>query len=362
MSTAAAAIKAALLALTDEDGRKKLGWVLAAILSPVIVVVALVCVFSAASQHNISTVELCFHGGTIPDSAAPEYRQAVEEIRDSFESLDSMAEERNALVEDEESLDADRVKAIFYVLYFGGQQPDEAGLQSFVDCFVTYIAGTRTVIDTDEEGNEVEVEETYQIPHLVDDLAQVYERIGSTMGIGITEDHQVNADSVYNLVVYGSAAGVGSGWFPGAEVPYIGADGFCSPIGVGWESRVTSEFGYRKDPFTGETRGHTGMDLAVPTGTPIRAALSGTVTAAAYDQGGYGYYIMIDHGNGLSTLYGHNSQLLAQVGQTVEAGDIISLSGSTGRSTGPHLHFEVRVNGQRTDPRSYLPTSGGQIP
>ena len=361
MSTAAAAIKAALLALTDEDGRKKLGWVLAAILSPVIVVVALVCVFSAASQHNISTVELCFHGGTIPDSAAPEYRQAVEEIRESFSTLDSLAEEINSLLEGGKSLDSDRVKAIFYVLYFGGQQPDELGLQSFVDCFVTYTEETRTVTITDEEGNEAEVEETYPIPHLVDDLAQVYERIGSTMGIGITEDHQANADNVYNLVVYGSAAGVGSGWFPGAEVPYIGADGFCSPIGVGWESRVTSEFGYRKDPFTGETRGHTGMDLAVPTGTPIRAALPGTVTAAAYDQGGYGYYIMIVHGNGLSTLYGHNSQLLAQVGQAVEAGDIISLSGSTGRSTGPHLHFEVRVNGQRTDPRSYLPTSGGQI-
>ena len=361
MSTAAAAIKAALLALTDEDGRKKLSWVLAAILSPVIVVVALVCVFSAASQHNISTVELCFHGGTIPDSAAPEYRQAVEEIRESFSTLDSLAEEINSLLEGGKSLDSDRVKAIFYVLYFGGQQPDELGLQSFVDCFVTYTEETRTVTITDEEGNEAEVEETYPIPHLVDDLAQVYERIGSTMGIGITEDHQANADNVYNLVVYGSAAGGGSGWFPGAEVPYIGADGFCSPIGVGWESRVTSEFGYRKDPFTGETRGHTGMDLAVPTGTPIRAALPGTVTAAAYDQGGYGYYIMIDHGNGLSTLYGHNSQLLAQVGQAVEAGDIISLSGSTGRSTGPHLHFEVRVNGQRTDPRSYLPTSGGQI-
>ena len=361
MSTAAAAIKAALLALTDEDGRKKLSWVLAAILSPVIVVVALVCVFSAASQHNISTVELCFHGGTIPDSAAPEYRQAVEEIRESFSTLDSLAEEINSLLEGGKSLDSDRVKAIFYVLYFGGQQPDELGLQSFVDCFVTYTEETRTVTITDEEGNEAEVEETYPIPHLVDDLAQVYERIGSTMGIGITEDHQANADNVYNLVVYGSAAGGGSGWFPGAEVPYIGADGFCSPIGVGWESRVTSEFGYRKDPFTGETRGHTGMDLAVPTGTPIRAALPGAVTAAAYDQGGYGYYIMIDHGNGLSTLYGHNSQLLAQVGQAVEAGDIISLSGSTGRSTGPHLHFEVRVNGQRTDPRSYLPTSGGQI-
>lgn len=71
------------------------------------------------------------------------------------------------------------------------------------------------------------------------------------------------------------------------------------------------------------------------------------------------YYVMIDHGNGLSTLYGHNSRLLVQVGQTVEAGDIIALSGSTGRSTGPHLHFEVRVDGEQTDPRAYLPTAGG---
>ena len=106
---------------------------------------------------------------------------------------------------------------------------------------------------------------------------------------------------------------------------------------------------------TGERRGHTGMDLAVPTGTPIRAALPGTVTVSTYNRGGYGYYIMIDHGNGLSTLYGHCSQLLASVGRTVKAGDVIALSGSTGRSTGPHLHFEVRVNGQRTNPRSYLP-------
>ena len=95
---------------------------------------------------------------------------------------------------------------------------------------------------------------------------------------------------------------------------------------------------------------------AVPTGTPVRAALPGTVTAAQYHSS-YGYYVMIDHGSGLSTLYAHNSQLLVRVGQTVETGDIVSLSGSTGRSTGPHLHFEVRVSGQRTNPRYYLPTT-----
>ena len=104
-----------------------------------------------------------------------------------------------------------------------------------------------------------------------------------------------------------------------------------------------------------ETLAHVPEEKAVLTGTPIRAALPGTVTVSKYNAGGYGYYVMIDHGNGLATLYGHCSQLLARVGQNVQAGDIIALSGSTDRSTGPHLHFEVRVNGERANPRAYLP-------
>ena len=222
-----------------------------------------------------------------------------------------------------------------------------------MDCFVTYEERTRTVTTVDGDGNEVEIEETYTVAVPISDLQETYQNIGQLTGTEATPEQRANADSVYNVVKYGASTGT-EGWIPGADVPYIGADGFCSPIGAGWESRVTSEFGYRRDPFTGETRGHTGMDLAVPTGTPVRAALPGTVIAAQYHSS-YGYYVMIDHGNGLSTLYAHNSQLLVRVGQTVEAGDIVSLSGSTGRSTGPHLHFEVRVNGQRTNPRHYLP-------
>ena len=275
-------------------------------------------------------------------------------MRGSFAQLDRAIEEINAQCEDGNSLDDTRVKAVFYALYFAAEHPDDSGIRALTDCFVDYEERTRTVTTTDEEGNEVEVEETYTVAIPVTDMNEVYARIEAAMGITVTPENQSNADSIYNIVLYGTATGTGD-WFPGADVPFISADGFCSPIGSGWESRVTSEFGSRIDPISHRLKNHTGMDMAVPTGTPLRAALPGTVTISKYNAGGYGYYVMIDHGSGLATLYGHCSSLLVQAGQTVEAGDIIALSGSTGRSTGPHLHFEVRVHGERTDPRKYLP-------
>lgn len=246
----------------------------------------------------------------------------------------------------------------FYALYFGAESPSSRAYQHFVDCFVTYEERTRPLDSTDSEDKSAEEpeEETYTVAIPITDIATIWSNIQTTLGETVTEEQRNNADSIYNLVRYGSATGT-EGWIPGAEVPFIGADGFCSPVGSSWESRVTSEFGYRSDPFTGQTKGHTGIDIAVPTGTPVRAALPGVVTKATYNAGGYGYYVMIDHGNGMVTLYAHNSKLLVSVGDSVEAGDTVSLSGSTGRSTGPHLHFEVRVNGQRVNPRSYLPTN-----
>lgn len=353
-AAAAAAVKAAILALTDEKARKKIGWVLVAILSPVILLIAFLCSLgSGASGHNLSVVELCFYGGTIPPETPAEYHAYIEEMRMGFVQLDEAAEDISELTEGEDGLDGIRVKAIFYALYFGADSPGQQDCRKFADCFVTYEERIRTVTVEHEDGTTTEEEETYTVAVPIEDLERIYQNIRSAMGVEVTEDQRSNADSIYSLIRYGYTGGSSS--FEGADVPFIGVDGFCSPIGENWRSVVTSEFGYRSDPFTGETRGHTGMDLAVPTGTPIRAALPGTVTVSTYNQGGYGYYIMIDHGDGLSTLYGHCSQLLASVGRTVEAGDVIALSGSTGRSTGPHLHFEVRVNGQRTNPRSYLP-------
>ena len=116
---------------------------------------------------------------------------------------------------------------------------------------------------------------------------------------------------------------------------------------------ANSSFGYRRDPFTGRAAMHRGLDFPGPRGAPIYAAARGTVTFVG-QKGGYGNAVEISHGQGLLTRYGHMSRFEAKVGDRVEAGTVIGAIGSTGRSTGPHLHFEVRVNGTAVNPRTFL--------
>ena len=115
----------------------------------------------------------------------------------------------------------------------------------------------------------------------------------------------------------------------------------------------TSPFGVRTDPFVHEAAMHTGIDFRGDTGDPIRATATGTVTIAGW-RGGYGKMVEIDHGNGLVSRYGHLSEIEVGVGDTVRAGGIVGKLGSTGRSTGPHLHYEVRVKGEAVDPQKFL--------
>jgi murein DD-endopeptidase MepM/ murein hydrolase activator NlpD len=122
---------------------------------------------------------------------------------------------------------------------------------------------------------------------------------------------------------------------------------------------VSSSFGTRKDPLLGLLAFHSGMDFRATSGSSVLATAKGTVTAADYN-GGYGNMVDIDHGNGLSTRYGHLSQILVGVGQHVSIGDVIGKTGSTGRSTGPHLHYEIRKNGSAVNPMKYL-SAGRQI-
>ncbi|UYL10206.1 M23 family metallopeptidase [Bdellovibrio sp. SKB1291214] len=118
----------------------------------------------------------------------------------------------------------------------------------------------------------------------------------------------------------------------------------------GW---ITSRFGYRTSPFTGKTTLHAGLDIAAAPGSPIYAPADGVVIFASYDEG-YGKLVSIDHGFGVTTRFGHMSQIYVQVGQRVSKWDVVGAVGNTGRSTGPHCHYEVRINGTPVDPINYI--------
>lgn len=244
--------------------------------------------------------------GNVPE----DYRGYIEDMRNSFTLLDGTIATINTEIEDGDSLDPIRVKAIFYSLFFGADSPSRKDHRRFVESFVTYEERTRTITD----GDGTIEEESYTVAVPIRELPVVYANISESMGIAITQENQVNATEIYYRVLYGRPAPTYGDEFdewsdglPLSSAPFIGADGFCSPLGEGWRGMVTSEFGYRKDPFTGQTKGHSGLDLGAGKGTPIRAALPGTVYVVRHSTSGYGYHVMVDHGGGFVTLYAHLS-------------------------------------------------------
>ncbi len=141
-----------------------------------------------------------------------------------------------------------------------------------------------------------------------------------------------------------------------AQIAAAQQKGGTKPSVLLWpvNGRITSPFGWRVHPIFGTKKLHTGIDIGVSYGTPIKAAAAGTVILAQ-TYGGYGNATAIDHGGGMSTLYGHQSKIIVKVGQKVAMGQVIGYVGCTGYCTGPHLHFEVRENGNPVDPTKYLP-------
>jgi len=163
---------------------------------------------------------------------------------------------------------------------------------------------------------------------------------------GERDQHEEVAADLRAQIAQEIAEATGGLPLPAGPLPSPSAAGLIWPV----EGTLTSGFGYRWG------RMHEGIDISVPEGTPIRAAADGTVILmqSEYESGGYGNYTCIDHGGGLSTCYAHQSSFATSVGAQVSQGDLIGYSGNTGHSTGPHLHFEVRINGTATDPLGYL--------
>lgn len=215
---------------------------------------------------------------------------------------------------------------------------------------------TTTNDDGEEETTTETVTETVltiEITHkTASDMAQEY-RFNSRQNEYLDLMMQPDNQNLWAQLLGGLVAGGGQIIIPDTDWVPIGVLAWPLPQTFS----ISSPFGYREDPFTGEIEYHNGTDIVAPNGTQILAAAAGTVTIAnGIDSwgGSYGYHIKIDHGNGLETLYAHCSAICVTPGQQVQQGEVIGFVGSTGNSTGNHLHFEVWMSGERTDAMSFF--------
>ncbi len=366
LPVAALAAKAALVLATDKRTWKAVGVIIAAALTPfIIIIVCILSLVSGTANHNNAALNLTFNGGTIPATMPAEYQTYINEMRSCFTALEGAEAEIGSECEWEDGavLDMVRVKAVFYALYFGDNNLSlrASGAREFVDCFLTYETRTRPCTEPDHHDDDEDCEEEYTVAIPIADLQTVYANVGAHIGRTLTPEDMANSGEIYLRVTRGDfSVGFGTVSMTGSNnthalIAELTADddspaptgGYSSPIPGDWRSLVSCEFG------TGYV-GHTGMDLALPIGTELRAVADGTVLFTRASTTGYGVHVVINHGGGVVTLYAHCSKILVGEGQKVTKGQAIALSGNTGRSTGPHLHLEFVIDGVPYNPRSYL--------
>ena len=204
-------------------------------------------------------------------------------------------------------------------------------------------ANQKTLLDQQRADQAVKVEEAAQVlKNLESDVAE-YERLLEEQA---AEEARVNDEIAQREAELEELIRQN-------QIQFTVSNGWLYPLPTSCMT-LTSAFGYRIHPITGRPHSHTGTDIAAPYGTPTKAVKSGVVTISEYGSS-YGNYVVISHGDGTTSLYAHMSSRAASAGDVVSQGDVIGYVGSTGNSTGNHLHLEIRVNGSRVDPEQYWP-------
>ena len=337
-----------------------------------IVIVICLVAFVSGSAYGI------FFAADAPNAASVTVREAVEtltaEYRDRLEEIsDTVQHDRQDITANDDVyyIRWQDVLAVFSSYVSGNEQgaPVAALTEEHVDKLretmwamnaVDYSTHpeTTTIDTTDEDGNPTttEITETVLVIELThktpDEMAADYHFTArQSTYLQLLQDPQY--EELWAELLGGFAQGGGELMNPDSTRTPTGTLQWPLPVA----GTITSQFGHRVDPITGEVSSHTGTDIACTEGTPILAAADGTVTVAnGLDSwgGSYGYYIQIDHGGGLETLYAHCSSICVTTGQQVQAGQVIGYVGHTGRATGSHLHLEVSVDGNRADVLRYF--------
>ena len=337
----------------------------------IIIVISLVA-FVSGSAYGI------FFAADAPNAASVTVREAVDtltaEYRDRLEEIsDTVQHDRQDITANDDVyyIRWQDVLAVFSSYVAGSEQgaPVAALTEEQVDKLreimwamnaVDYSTHpeTTTIDTTDEDGNPTttEITETVLVIELThktpDEMAADYHfTTRQNTYLQLLQDPQY--EELWAELLGGFAQGGGELMNPDSIRTPTGTLQWPLPVA----GTITSQFGHRVDPITGEVSSHTGTDIACAEGTPILAAADGIVTVAnGLDSwgGSYGYYIQIDHGGGLETLYAHCSSICVTTGQQVQAGEVIGYVGHTGRVTGNHLHLEVRIDGNRADAMQYF--------
>ena len=333
----------------------------------IIIVISLVA-FVSGSAYGI------FFAADAPNAASVTVREAVEtltaEYRDRLEEIsDTVQHDRQDITANDDVyyIRWQDVLAVFSSYVAGSEQgaPVAALTENQVDKLreimwamnaVDYSTRAETAVieTTDKNGKATttEITETVLVIELThktpNEMALDYHFTArQSTYLQLLQDPQY--EELWAELLGGFAQGGGELMSPDSTRTPTGTLQWPLPVA----GTITSQFGHRVDPITGEVSSHTGTDIACAEGTPILAAADGTVTVAnGLDSwgGSYGYYIQIDHGGGLETLYAHCSSICVTTGQQVQSGQVIGYVGHTGRATGSHLHFEVRANGNRVNP------------
>ena len=337
----------------------------------IIIVISLVA-FVSGSAYGI------FFAADAPNAASVTVREAVEtltaEYRDRLEEIsDTVQHDRQDITANDDVyfIRWQDVLAVFSSYVAGSEQgaPVAALTEKQVDKLreimwamnaVDYSTRAETAVieTTDKNGKSTttEITETVLVIELThktpDEMALDYHFTSrQNTYLQLLQDPQY--EKLWAELLGGFAQGGGELMSPDSTRTPTGTLQWPLPVA----GTITSQFGYRVDPITGEVSSHTGTDIACAEGTPILAAADGTVTVAnGLDSwgGSYGYYIQIDHSGGLETLYAHCSSICVTTGQQVQAGQVIGYVGHTGRVTGNHLHLEVRIDGNRADAMQYF--------
>ena len=337
-----------------------------------IVIVICLVAFVSGSAYGI------FFAADAPNAASVTVREAVDtltaEYRDKLEEIsDTVQHDRQDITANDDVyyIRWQDVLAVFSSYVAGSEQgaPVAALTEEQLDKLretmwamnaVDYSTRAETAVieTTDDDGNPTttEITETVLVIELThktpNEMAADYHfTTRQNTYLQLLQDPQY--EELWAELLGGFAQGGGELMSPDSTRTPTGTLQWPLPVA----GRITSQFGHRVDPITGEVSSHTGTDIACAEGTPILAAADGIVTVAnGLDSwgGSYGYYIQIDHGGGLETLYAHCSSICVTTGQQVQAREVIGYVGHTGRVTGNHLHLEVRVDGNRADAMHYF--------